>query len=439
MLSYGAVIWINGLNNTANMKALNSVQRLSMLMTTGGHPSTSIVALNKITNTIPIDLFLKEQAMNCASRLRAQGSWTTSWERLNNGRLQRHASLLESAIGSLPCKGSEMDLAKPTLNLDQNYTIQIPDRSEYPAILHDLPGGAIKCYTDGSKMEEKVGAGFVIYDNNVILKEEALFLGDHSTVFQAETAAVLKAASFLLDTGVKDKNIIVLCDSQATLMALEATKVKHRTTQEAVRTLNSLGESNSLKLLWIPAHSDYEGNEYADSLAKKGSQNSEATSLNLPTPQAIWKSSTHQLVLQQAEARWNSSEQTHFKKTWRDDYTKVLARLNRQDLRIATQILTGHAAVNYHLHKYKPRTISKTCPFCKEEDETINHFIGKCPRWFELRGRFFNTYYASLSEIQDTSSLTNLINFASATGRLDPDFVLPVATDNIHNQVVREK
>ena len=65
---------------------------------------------------------------------------------------------------------------------------------------------------------------------------------------------------------------------------------------------------------------------------------------------------------------------------------------------------------------------------------TINHFIGKCPRWFELRGRFFNTYYASLSEIQDTSSLTNLINFASATGRLDPDFVLPVATDNIHNQ-----
>ena len=187
-------------------------------------------------------------------------------------------------------------------------------------------------------------------------------------------------------------------------------------------------------MLWIPAHSDYEGNEYADSLAKKGSQNSEATSLNLPTPQAIWKASTHQLVLQQAEARWNSSEQTHFKKSWRDDYTKVLARLNRQDLRIATQVLTGHAAVNYHLHKYKPRMINKTCPFCKEEDETINHFIGKCPKWFELRGRFFNTYYASLSEIQDTSSLTNLINFVSATGRLDPDFVLPVATDNIHNR-----
>ena len=78
--------------------------------------------------------------------------------------------------------------------------------------------------------------------------------------------------------------------------------------------------------------------------------------------------------------------------------------------------------------------ISKTCPFCKEEDETISHFIGKCPRWFALRGRYFNTFYASLSEIQDTSNLTNIINFANATGRLNPGFELPEEIDNNPNQ-----
>jgi ribonuclease HI len=430
MLSYGAAIWINGLNNQANMKALNSVQRLSHIMTTSGHPSTSLVSLDKITNTIPVDLFLKEQAVNCAARLKAQDSWTHSWERSDNGRLQRHSSLLESAIDNLPCKGLAMDLTKPMLSLDTNYTIQIPDRSEYPGLLNSLPESAIKCFTDGSKMEDSVGAGFVIYHNNNIIKEEALYLGTHSTVFQAETAAVLKAASYLRDTGTKDNDIFILCDSQATLLALESTKIKHRTTQETVEALNSLGMSNSLKLLWIPAHSDYEGNEHADTLAKKGSSNSEAVALELPIPQAIWKSNARQLALQQANERWNTSDQTQFKNTWRDSYVKELAKLNRSDLRIATQILTGHASINYHLHKYKPHTISKTCPFCKEEDETINHFIGKCPKWFKLRGRYFNTFYASLSEIQDTFNLTNIVNFVNATGRLDPGFVIPEASDN---------
>ena len=196
-------------------------------------------------------------------------------------------------------------------------------------------------------------------------------------------------------------------------------------------TLNALGERNKLTLQWIPAHSDYEGNERADTLAKNGSRNEHALSLNPPIPQATWKTHTHQLAIKQAEERWASSATTHFKRTWRDKYTRELVKLSRPGLRIATQLLSGHAAVNYHLHKYKPYSTSKTCPFCEEEDETINHFIGKCPKWFTQRGLYFNTFYASLSEIQDTSSLTKIVNFANATGRLDPNFEMPVAAGNI--------
>ncbi|MEC9321196.1 MAG: hypothetical protein VX869_03345 [Chloroflexota bacterium] len=110
---------------------------------------------------------------------------------------------------------------------------------------------------------------------------------------------------------------------------------------------------------------------------------------------------------------------------WRDKFSGETGRLNRGDLRIATQILTGHASINYHLHKYKPDIINKTCPFCQEEDETINHFIGKCPQWAALRGQFFNTFYASTSEILDMVNLNKIIQYAKATRRLDPDFEPP--------------
>jgi ribonuclease HI len=425
MLAYGAVIWNNGLNNQSNMKALNSVQRLSHIMTTGGHPSTSLVALDKITNIIPIDLFLKEQAVNCAARLRAQGSWECTGERIDKGRLKRHSTLLEAAVEKLPFKNEQMDLTRTKLNLDTNYEISIPDRNDYPATLNSLPDSAIKCFTDGSKMEDSVGAGFVIYQDNSIIKEGVFHLGTHSTVFQAETAAVTQAAKHLHDIGTHNSSIYIFCDSQATLMALDSTKIKFRTTLEAVEALNSLGENNTLSLLWIPAHSDYEGNERADTLAKKGSCNDEAISLNLPIPQAVWKSGSRMLALQQAKERWKATPETHFTNIWRDSYTKELAKLSRPDLRIATQILTGHASVNYHLHKYKPRITKTTCPLCNYEDETISHFIGKCPKWFEHRGRYFNTFYASISEIQDTFNLTNIVNYASATGRLNPGFKLP--------------
>ena len=34
---------------------------------------------------------------------------------------------------------------------------------------------------------------------------------------------------------------------------------------------------------------------------------------------------------------------------WRGKFSKGLIRMNKRDLRAATQILTGHACLNYHL------------------------------------------------------------------------------------------
>ena len=69
-------------------------------------------------------------------------------------------------------------------------------------------------------------------------------------------------------------------------------------------------------------------------------------------------------------------------------------------------LLTGHVTLNYHLNKYKPDKISKTCPHCLAEEETTNHYIGQCPKWSAQRSAVFNSFYLSISEVVDDGNAT---------------------------------
>ena len=109
----------------------------------------------------------------------------------------------------------------------------------------------------------------------------------------------------------------------------------------------------------------------------------------------------------------------HFRTVWRPSYTKPLSNLDKNKLRAATQYLTGHCELNYHLNKYKPQNITKICPHCSMEEETINHFIGQCPMWFNRRGHFFNCYYASVSEIADRFPLKKIVGYICSTNRFN--------------------
>ena len=59
---------------------------------------------------------------------------------------------------------------------------------------------------------------------------------------------------------------------------------------------------------------------------------------------------------------------------WRDKFSKDLIRINKRYLRAATQILTEHACLNYHLN----RSVQPLCPLCEAEYYTIHctPFVG---------------------------------------------------------------
>ena len=83
-----------------------------------------------------------------------------------------------------------------------------------------------------------------------------------------------------------------------------------------------------------------------------------------------------------------------FNMLWRDKFAKELALMKRRDIQVATQILTGHAALNYHPSKLN-RTIQPTCPLCMAEEETVTHFLGQYPALGRVRVELFDTYYTT--------------------------------------------
>ena len=214
---------------------------------------------------------------------------------------------------------------------------------------------------------------------------------------------------------------MINCDSKSAIQAINSTVIKSKTTLKALNLLNSLGKTNKVTLSWIPAHSGFEGNELADTIAKAGSanENNSATSVLLPIPRSI----SYAALRRKTREDWKISRKVDppkmFNMMWRDKFAKELSSMSRRDLRVATQLLTGHAALNYHLRKLNP-AVNTTCPLCECEDETVSHFLGKCPALGRTRAEYFDTYYCTGTDIFDKHKLSRIVSYAHQTSRLDP-------------------
>ena len=86
--------------------------------------------------------------------------------------------------------------------------------------------------------------------------------------------------------------------------------------------------------------------------------------------------------------------------------------MNRRDLRVATQLLTGNSALNNHLHR-----VNLTVPICQADDETVSHFLGQCPALSRVRFEYFGTYYCSATDVFERFSSRKIVSYAHRTKR----------------------
>ena len=123
--------------------------------------------------------------------------------------------------------------------------------------------GRTQIYTDGSRMKEKTGGGFLIVQNNREIYSESFSLDGHATVYQAELTAIELATRKVYDMGIRGK-ITLHTDSLSSIQALKARDISSEQCWETLQMINKLANKAKLTIYWVNAHVCHEFIERAD-------------------------------------------------------------------------------------------------------------------------------------------------------------------------------
>ena len=259
-------------------------------------------------------------------------------------------------------------------------------------------------YTDGSKLNKsgffRAGASAVAYLLGNEVENAKIGLGGHAEVFDAEMAALAKAARIgtnLITDFPNISKILLFSDSTAAVRAIMDPKpgsAQYFTLSfhNLIRPLLESYPNLCITVSWCPSHCGIPGNERADSLAK------EATSLGCQIPFSTTRSNAKRrsksAIVKLWQKEWRSTPKTgryaianriqpslnptkHFQllKDQREIFGRVL------------QCRTGHAYTGEFRQFFLPLSPDPTsCPCDNETLETRTHILVDCPRYDEHRG-----------------------------------------------------
>ena len=390
MLSYGAIVWGKTLENApkTRLDRLNRLNRLAALMMASCKSGTPTASLEVILDLKPLDLFIVGEAIKAGYRTKNRN--LTKWDGIGNksGKVG-HRLWAEKHAKELGLT-SPLDEGAPKFTWHKNFKV---DKSSFEKG-DPIQTAGISCYTDGSRTDsELTGWGFCaksFTDDSMIASDHGC-LGPNATVFQAEVWAIRQAAERLRN--VPETTVFFFVDSQAALMALDASEAESETVQRCIEALNELGLRKTVILRWVKAHVGHDLNEMADELAKKGSKGDGPHSI-LPLPKTVVKTTVSSYTSKIWEQRWRGIEGHRQTKSWysRPDKGKseVLINHDRRTLSTFIQFITGFNLLGYHQRNVKGPAVDPTCRLCLEEIEDAWHLVADCPALVTRRREIFS-------------------------------------------------
>jgi ribonuclease HI len=283
-LTYGALVWGHAAQRKGIQDKLRRLNRLASNMTSRIPRSTPTRALEIILNLTPLHLLIMKEALASNYRLHSV---------LNNDplvtRVRNNRQPTEYRTAHLTYWRNQVDDILP-INTQNNRCYNRVEDTKFKVDTSSLSDGkpdesnhGITIYTDGSKDQTAVGAGYVVNDGRDVVTTHSDKLPEHASVFQAELCALQQAALFASSINPLGRNVVIYSDSQAAIKAIQRTIIRDTTTYKTIQALNQLGNiTRSLTIRWVKAHVGHPGNEKADELAKAGSRLSDVTYHNIP-------------------------------------------------------------------------------------------------------------------------------------------------------------
>lgn len=282
-----------------------------------------------------------------------------------------------------PTYYSLSEISKPNIDFHLSTLIkksEIDSNSAAVALdyINTTYGEHTHIYTDGSKNEELelAGAAYVVFNpQNVIIHHGRVKHQKELSIFTCELSIINDAIIWLntLDTHGQT-NYAILTDSLSSLQALSAgtSKTRPDLVYAVLEGITQLTNKNiALKLIWIPSHVGIPGNDYADKLAKIGSQEGLLSGL---------KPSARELIAIIKQKAYN--EQDHHCSKYCVDKDLPLITNPNHKIHIYSPIKTEDRAytrmrlmvTRLHGDYYKP----VLCPKCNTPD-TFEHLFFICP------------------------------------------------------------
>jgi len=222
LLTYGAPIWIEAMNFKHNRQKYIRVQCLINIRMAKAFRTTSSEALCMLTGMTPILIKLEEKTEHYKIKQKL-GHHDIEWD-------------------------SDVEI--------QNW----PHPAEV-GIIHEVVGNeetSIQVYTNGSKQEQGVGSGAVIFKGSEMIAKLQIKLDNRCSNNQAEQLAILKALEkleVLNRQSINPLSTIIFTDSQTSLDSLQNYNNHGFLVEEIRKKVASLEKSGwQIMFSWVKAH-----------------------------------------------------------------------------------------------------------------------------------------------------------------------------------------
>jgi ribonuclease HI len=396
--TYGCIAWAKTTRTKDFINRAKRLQRLALkdIGPIRTHSPTSGIEI--ATNTMPLDLYIRGEFISAHFRIRKViPTIAGTTDTISSHYAWAHKLRDEAGIHNIP-----YDITLPYFHAYKNYKCIT---TQYHIKNETVPN-KIQVFTDGSKININgtgfTGSGYVIYGlhtlddtgNPKILYEQSAYLGTTTTVFQAEVFAIGHAVHHILINRqlLADINCVdIITDSKSALQALDGITSSSKLVIDCMKALDKLAELTIVKIHWIKAHVGHIGNERADQLAKKGTQNiTYATEPILPVPKAWIKRKINNYLYQEWTNRWLGNMEARqtkiFFPTPNPNISKKLLSYDRQECARLFRWISGLSFHRYHNHLLQPETYpDPSCRLCSNDKEETSHLFATCPGLAHIR------------------------------------------------------
>ena len=280
----------------------------------------------------------------------------------------------------------------------------------------EAQGSHDEVYTDGSKMNERVGAAAIInhhfQNGETTCRQLSKRLPDNSTIFAAEAIAISLALNYYQHMGTVHHDVVVYSDSMSCLQAIEGEDTENPFICHIMNLLWSLSDKGTrVRFCWVPSHCGIDGNERVDQLAK------ETLDQDIDPLASVHYTDMKPLVIfyiqKLVQTKWDVAVHG------RDLYIlkptpgppKKFQHLTRAEEVVITRLRIGHTkTTKSHILSRGPPT---GCLHCGET-LTIDHMLLECALLRECRDEYYTV--DSLNALFETIPETCLVEFLREAG-----------------------